>query len=140
MNLCKAFFVGRCTKDPELRYTPGDNSIPVCSVDIALETGYGNNKHTNYFHIKGYRKNAENMSKYWEKGKKVVLCCTPSQSRWKTKDGRSAERVEYIVESWEFAESRAAQQGHGGSGEASSSEGLSFMDIPDDIENELPFV
>lgn len=138
MNLCKTFLVGRCTKDPELKYTPGENSVPVATVDLAVETGYGNNKHANYFHIKGYRKNAENMNKYWIKGKKVILSCTPTQSRWKTKDGKSAERLEFIVDSWEFAESRAAQQGHGGSKD--SSDGLSFMDIPDDIESELPFV
>ena len=63
--------VGRLGNDPELRYTPSGD--PVCNFSLATDVGFGDNKETTWFKITAWRKTAESVNQYLQKGSKVLI-------------------------------------------------------------------
>ncbi len=138
MNKC--FFVGRTTRDIELRYTQANNTA-LAKFSIATDSGYGDNKKTNFFNMTAWGKTAETLEKYAPKGTKLALECQAVQNQYTDKNGNRVNTVDFTVLSFEFAESKNASQQNTQSRPEhmpqSDSEG--FMTIPPDMENELPF-
>lgn len=158
MGLCRSFFCGRATSDIELKYTASDNPMAVAIFDIAVDTGFGEKKKSNFFHLKAFSKTAESMSKYVLKGTKIIVQCQPQQERWKNKDGKTVSREVHYVQEWEFAESKSSQSNNfePSAKQATAQHQQSFtpepeapkthvnnhpwMSIPDGLSDELPFV
>lgn len=65
--------IGNATKDPELRYSTGENPTAICRFSIANNEGYGERKETNFVNIVVFGKQAENCEKYVKKGSKVAV-------------------------------------------------------------------
>ena len=108
MPLCKSFFCGRTTRDIELRYT--QSQMAVAQVSLAVDTGYGDKKRSNFFNLTAFNKNAESMSKYVTKGTKIIVECQPQVESYTNREGTKITRDVHIVQNWEFAESKSAQQ------------------------------
>ncbi len=138
MNKC--FFVGRTTRDIELRYTQANNTA-LAKFSIATDSGYGDNKKTNFFNMTAWGKTAETLEKYAPKGTKLILECQAVQNQYTDKNGNKVNTVDFTVLNFEFAESKNASQQNTQSRPEpmpqTDSEG--FMQIPMDLENELPF-
>jgi single-strand DNA-binding protein len=138
MNLC--IFTGRTTKDIELRYSQDNTAVGRFS--LAVDTGYGDNKKTAFLNCVVFKNSAESMEKYVKKGTKIIVQAEVTQSNYTDKDGNKRSSLDFIVRSWEFAESK-------GNGEQRNTQeppkptphdiGDGFMNIPDYIEEELPF-
>ena len=129
MNKC--FFIGRTTKEVELRYTQGNQPIAVANVSIAVEDGYGDNKTTSFFDLVIWGKRAESFDKYCPKGTKVAIEARAKQNHWKDKNGNNRYSVSFQVDNWEFAQSKADAEKTGGD---------DFMDVDDSsIMEDLPF-
>ena len=62
MNKC--IFVGRTTRDVELRYTQSANPLAVGRTSIAVERGYGDKKKTSFFNISAFGETAETMGQF----------------------------------------------------------------------------
>jgi single-strand DNA-binding protein len=62
----KATFIGRLTKDPELKYTP--SGVAVANFTLAVDTGWGDNKKTYFPNFIAFKKTAENLSNLQKKG------------------------------------------------------------------------
>jgi len=78
----KVVLIGRLTKDPELRYT--SNNIPVCSFSLAVNRPFvsnNNDKNVDFFNCTAWRKQAENVAKYVNKGSMVAI-----EGRLQTRD------------------------------------------------------
>lgn len=137
MNIC--IFSGRTTKDIELRYTQDNMAIGTFS--LAVDSGYGDNKKTSFFNCTVFKGTAESMEKYVKKGTKIVLQAEASQSEYKDKDGNKRTAINFIVRNWEFAESKngGVERGNDGVAPTPSVGEDGFMDIPDNIDEELPF-
>ena len=106
MNKC--IFVGRTTRDFELRYSQGEKPIAVASSSIAVDTGYGDRKKTSFFNITSFGKTAETMQQHVKKGTKIILECEAVQNEYTNREGKKTSSISFNVRSFEFAESKVS--------------------------------
>ena len=132
----KVIFCGRTTKDIEMRYSQGENSMAIGRFSIAVDSGYGDKKKTSFFNCTIFGKQAEAFEKYVPKGTKVLLECEANQNQYTDKNGNKVNSVDFIVKSFEFCESKSQSNSQP---QAAPSNSDGFMNIPDGVEDELPF-
>lgn len=105
----KVILMGRLTKDPELRYT--NNKTPVCSFTIAVNNGYGEKQQTDFINCVAWNKTAEFVTKYFTKGKMIVIADGRISTRsWETQDGKRAYATEVVANEVSFGETKSSQQ------------------------------
>lgn len=104
----KVILMGRLTKDPELRYT--NNKTPVCSFTIAVNNGYGENQRTDFVNCLAWNKTAEFVTKYFTKGKMIIVIGRISTRSWETQDGKRAYATEVVAKEVSFGETKSSQQ------------------------------
>lgn len=155
MNKC--IFTGRATADPESRYTP--DGRPYATFSLAVDDGFGDNKHTSFFNFIAGGKSAESLAKYVRKGDKLVVTSAARQQEYTTKDGAKRRDISFRLESWEFAQSKSAGGQDGTQAQPAQQAQAprqqaqpprqqqrqqappqqDFMDIPPGYMDELPF-
>lgn len=150
-----AILCGRLTKDVEIKTTKaGDKETTVGSFTLAVDDGYGDNKHTNFFPCSVFGKQAETMEKWCKKGTRVVLNCKPRQNSYKDNNGNNHSYINFIVQSFEFANGKNENSGSEEQAEQQQTAAPTpsapsatpapkkeedFMQIPDELGDELPF-
>ena len=133
----KVIFCGRTTKDVEMRYSQGENSMAIGRFSIAIDSGYGDKKKTSFFNCTIFGKQAEAFEKYVPKGTKVLLECEANQNQYTDKNGNKVNSVDFIVKSFEFCESKSQSNSQT---QTTPSNNDGFMNIPAGLEDEgLPF-
>ena len=133
----KVIFLGRTTKDIEMRYSQGENSMAIGRFSIAIDSGYGDKKKTSFFNCTIFGKQAEAFEKYVPKGTKVLLECEANQNQYTDKNGNKVNSVDFIVKSFEFCESKSQSNSQP---QPTQSNNDDFMSIPDNLEDSgLPF-
>ena len=133
----KVIFCGRTTKDIEMRYSQGENSMAIGRFSIAIDSGYGDKKKTSFFNCTIFGKQAEAFEKYVPKGTKVLLECEANQNQYTDKNGNKVNSVDFIVKSFEFCESKSQSNSQPQSAQSSDN---SWMSIPDNLDDSsLPF-
>ncbi len=97
---------GRITKTPELKFTP--QSVPVCSFSLAVERNYqkDGNREADFIDCVSYRKTAEFVSQYFQKGQMMIVTGSLKKRSWRTQDGQTRYATEVIVDSAYFADSK----------------------------------
>ena len=134
----KNYFTGRTTKDLEMRYAQGDNPMAIGRFSLAVDSGYGDKKKTNFFNMTVFGKTAENMEKMVKKGTKILVECEANQNQYKDKNGNNVNTVDFIVKSFEFCESKSSQQSQNND-RPQAPQDNSWMSIPDGVDDGLPF-
>lgn len=105
----KVILMGRLTRDPELRHT--GKGTPVTTFSIAIDNGYGDNKRTDFVNCLAWNKTAEFVTKYFTKGKMIVIADGRISTRsWETQDGKRAYATEVIANEVNFGETKSSQQ------------------------------
>ena len=104
----KVILMGRLTKDPELRYT--NNKTPVCSFTIAVNNGYGEKQQTDFINCVAWNKTAEFVTKYFTKGKMIIVIGRIATRSWETQDGKRAYATEVVANEVNFGETKSSQQ------------------------------
>lgn len=143
MNL--TILMGRLTRDPEVRYTTDENPKAVARYTLAVDRRYGNDGENNADFIRcvAFDKKAEFAEKYLHKGTKVLVTGRIQTGSYTNRDGQNVYTVEVIIGNCEFAESKNNSEGYqhqqGEEQQILSSLGDGFMNIPDGIDEELPF-
>lgn len=142
----KVILMGRLTRDPEVRYGAGENSTAVARYTIAVDRRFKRDgeQSADFIGCVAFGRNAEFAEKYLRQGTKIVLTGRIQTGSYTNRDGQKVYTTDIVVEEQEFAESKAAAAGNGGQGNysrASSapSDANGFMNIPDGIDDELPF-
>ena len=142
----KVILMGRLTRDPEVRYGAGENSTAVARYTIAVDRRFKRDgeQSADFIGCVAFGRNAEFAEKYLRQGTKIVLTGRIQTGSYTNRDGQKVYTTDIVVEEQEFAESKAATAGNGGQGNysrASSapSDANGFMNIPDGIDDELPF-
>ena len=132
--------VGRMTADPEVRYTQGDNSMCIASFTVALDRRSRNAEQTADFpNCVAFGKTAEFIEKYFHKGMKIGGTGRIQTRNYTNRDGQKVYVTEIVIEQAEFVESKG-QQSAPAKNSAKSSDPLDgFMNIPDGIDELLPF-
>ena len=143
----KAIEIGRLTRDPEVRYSQGNNTA-VARYTIAVDRKFKREgeQTADFIPCVVFGKQAEFAEKYFRKGTKVVISGRITTGSYTNKDGQKIYTTEITVEEQEFAESRAESEANRGmyqqsapSPAPSAPAGDGFMNIPDGIDEELTF-
>lgn len=147
----KVILMGRLTRDPEVRYTTGDNSSAYARYTLAVDRRVrrdGGEQTADFINCVAFGKSAEFAEKYLHKGTKMLISGRIQTGSYTNKDGVKVYTTDVVVEDQEFAESKATASSNGGfessqTGAAAqapqpgTSDG--FMSIPDGIDDDLPF-
>ena len=147
----KVMLMGRLTRDPEVRCSQGANPMAIARFSIAVDRRFKRQgePEADFFNCTAFGKQAEFVEKYLKKGTKIVLEGSVQNNNYTNKDGQKVYGTRIVVDNLEFAESKAASENSGytggqssyGSQPAPAPSGAQdgFMDIPSEIEEELPF-
>lgn len=151
----KVILMGRLTRDPEVRYSAGDNSMAIARYTLAVDRRFRRDgeQSADFIGCVAFGKSAEFAEKYLRQGTKLVVTGRIQTGSYTNRDGQKVYTTDVVVEEQEFAESRAAASEGGmmrqsapspmaaapmpSPSQASVSDG--FMNIPDGIDEELPF-
>ena len=131
-------FLGRLTKDPEVRYTANTNS-QVTVFPLAVNRRFASQngeRQTDFFNLTAFGKTAEFCSKYYKKGQQVLVEGRIQNRTWEDQNGQKRYATDFIVEQAYFADSR--RDGAEGSFEMPSVSDASDFITVDDSED-LPF-
>jgi len=152
----KVILMGRLTRDPEVRYSQNESSTAVARYTLAVDRRFsrnngGDNQQTaDFIGCVAFGRSAEFAEKYFRKGLKIVVTGRIQTGSYTNRDGQKVYTTDVVVEDQEFAESKNASSansgdfgGPGGFAPADrpspSAAGDGFMNIPDGIDEELPF-
>ena len=144
----KVILMGRLTRDPEVRYSQGgENSLAIARYTLAVDRRFkrnGDEQTADFIGCVAFGRNAEFAEKYFRQGLKVVVTGRIQTGSYTNKDGQKVYTTDVVVEECEFAESKNAAGENSGFTPSdrpspSSAAGDGFMNIPDGIDEELPF-
>lgn len=131
---------GRLTRDPEVRYTDGGLSIARFTLAVNRRFKQENGPSADFIQCKAFGKTAEFIEKYFSKGRKMDLNGRIQTGSYQNQDGATVYTTEVIVENVEFGESRSASGNGSNNGNQMPVPGDDgFMNIPDGLDEELPF-
>ncbi len=142
----KVILMGRLTRDPEVRYSQGENATAVARFTLAVDRRFRrDDASTDFIGCVAFGRNAEFIEKYFRQGTKALITGRIQTGSYTNRDGQKVYTTDVVVEDQEFAESKNAS-GSNDSGFAPASRpqpsaaiGDGFMNIPDGIDEELPF-
>lgn len=131
----KIILMGWLTRDPEIRYSQGSNSMMIARYTLAVDKKRKRDDGitADFFRIVAFNRLAEFAEKYLHRGTKILLSGYVQTGTYE-KDGVKMPFFEVVAGEQEFAESKGASSNNG----RNSMDSDGFMDIPDDME-ELPF-
>lgn len=139
----KVILMGRLPRDPEVRYTQSDNASAVARFSLAVDRRFkkDGDQTADFINCVAFGKTGEFIEKYGHKGTKFVIEGRIQTGSYTNKDGQKVYTTDVVVEQVEFAESKASADGNTTNNTANSNAptDTSFMDIPDGIDEELPF-
>ena len=141
----KAILSGRLTRDPEVRYSQGEQATAIARYTLAVDRrGRGTKEGeqtADFISCVAFGKAGEFAEKYLKKGTKMIVTGRIQTGSYTNKEGVKVYTTEVVVEEQEFAESKNSSQGNTGNAQPApnTSEDDGFMDIPDGIDEELPF-
>ena len=145
----KVILMGRLTRDPEVRYSQGENSTAIARYTLAVDRRFRRNNDgeqtADFIGCVAFGRSAEFAEKYFRQGLKVIVTGRIQTGSYTNKEGQKVYTTDVVVEDQEFAESKNSNAGvEGGFSGGSrapepSGAGDGFMNIPDGIDEELPF-
>ena len=141
----KVILMGRLTRDPEVRYTQGNEPMAIARYTLAVDRRGrkdGGEATADFIQCVAFRNNAEFAEKYLRQGTKIAITGRIQTGSYTNKDNIKVYTTEVIAEDIEFAESKAAAEGSSGAGghqKPDQTENDGFMNIPEGIDEELPF-
>ena len=140
----KVILMGRLTRDPEVRYSQGENAMAVARFTLAVDRRFRrDDASTDFIGCVAFGQNAEFIEKYFRQGTKALITGRIQTGSYTNRDGQKVYTTDVVVEETEFAESKGAQADSGfqpaSRPQPSAAIGDGFMNIPDGIDEELPF-
>lgn len=147
----KVILMGRLTREPDIRYSQGENSMAIARYTLAVDRrtrGQNGEQPADFISCVAFNKAAEFAQKYLHQGTKILVSGRIQTGSYTNRDGQRVYTTDVIIEECEFAESKAsaagsnAQSGYQQTSRPAPSAAASdeFMNIPDGVEDEeLPF-
>ena len=154
----KVILMGRLTRDAEIRYSQGESSTAIARFSLAVDRRFrrdSDEQTADFINCVAFGRTAEFLERFGRKGTKFVLEGRIQTGSYTNKDGQRVYTTDVVAENVEFAESKNASGGgdggYSGGGDGgysgggmsapspSGAAGDGFMNIPDGIDEELPF-
>lgn len=142
----KVILMGRLTRDPEVRYSQGgENPLSIARYTLAVDRRFRRDgeQTADFISCVSFGKTAEFAEKYFRQGTRITISGRIQTGSYTNRDGVKVYTTEVVVEEQEFAESKSKQQSNTQAGPSpygpAPGSGDGFMNIPDGIDEELPF-
>lgn len=139
----KVILMGRLTRDPEIRYSQSENSMAIARFTLAVDRRFKRQGEADADFISciAFGKSAEHAEKYYRQGLKIAVTGRIQTGSYTNKDGQKVYTTDVIVEESEFAESKRSDGNNQqvSRPDPSTAIGDGFMNIPDGLDEELPF-
>lgn len=143
----KVILMGRLTRDPEVRYGTGENATAVARYTLVVDCRFKRDGEvsTDFIGCVAFGRNAEFAEKYLHQGTKIALTGRIQTGNYINREGQKIYTIDIVVEEQEFAESKAMASDNGVQSNYSRpastpTDADGFMNVPDGIDDELPFV
>ena len=157
----KVILMGRLTRDPDVRYSAGENALAIARYTLAVDRRFTRNGEASadFINCVVFGRGAEFAEKYLRQGVKIAVTGRIQTGSYTNREGQKVYTTEVVVDDQEFAESKAASEGYASSrpqaggyaggrpadiapaapaADPGAADG--FMNIPDGIDEELPFL
>ena len=145
----KVILMGRLTRDPEVRYSQGENALAIARYTLAVDRRAARREGeatADFINCVAFGRSAEFAERYLRQGTKIVVSGRIQTGSYTNRDGQKVYTTEVVVEESEFAESKANSSAPSNNSyqaspapSPSADFGDGFMNIPDGIDEELPF-
>ena len=151
----KVILMGRLTRDPDVRYSNGEQATAVARFTLAVDRRVARRdgeQTADFIGCVAFGRTAEFVEKYFRQGMRMVISGRIQTGSYTNRDGQKVYTTDVVVEEVEFAESKASQERSGASAGMPTTAGTTpggaaglttdkdgFMNIPDGIDEELPF-
>ncbi len=148
----RVILIGRLTRDPDIRYSQNDQTMAIAHYTLAVDRrgrrdGNDGQQTADFISCTAFRQQAEFAEKYLRKGMKIAVVGRIQTGSYTNREGQKVYTTDVIVEDHEFCESKSANPSSGGSYASpaaaspvpDSAVGDGFMNIPDGLDEELPF-
>ncbi|MDO5390951.1 MAG: single-stranded DNA-binding protein [Eubacteriales bacterium] len=148
----KVILMGRLTRDPDVRYSAGENALAIARYTLAVDRRFKRDGEAtaDFISCVAFGRAAEFAERYFHQGIRIVVSGRIQTGSYTNREGQKVYTTEVVVEEQEFAESKSASDQYAASHpsapapsaaaptpSAASADG--FMNIPDGIDEELPF-
>lgn len=136
----KVTLIGRLTKDPDVRYSQGEQQTAIARYSLAVARKFKRDgePEADFINCVAFGKTGEFAEKYLHKGTKIAVIGRIQTGSYTNKDGQKVYTTDVVVEEHEFCESKNTQSAQEPSAPPSPSND-GFMNIPDGISDEIPF-
>ncbi len=154
----KVILMGRLTREPDIRYSQGERQMAIARYTLAVDrrvrtSANGGEQAADFISCVAFDRAAEFAEKYLHQGTKILVSGRIQTGSYTNRDGQKVYTTDVIIEEQEFAESKASSAS-AGSGYTAGTQGNyqqtsrpapssvateGFMNIPDGVEDELPF-
>ena len=146
----KVILMGRLTRDPNVHYTAGDNPMGIARYTLAVDRRIKREGEAtaDFISCIAFGKAAEFAERYFRQGIRIVVSGRIQTGSYTNRDGNKVYTTDVVVEEQEFAESKNSAAGNSNT-QSNTAAGQSignttvdtdgFMNIPDGIDEELPF-
>lgn len=155
----KVILMGRLTRDPEVRYSQGESPLAIARYTLAVDrrfnrnNGGDNQQSADFISCVAFGRSGEFAEKYLRKGTKIAVSGRIQTGSYTNREGQKVYTTDVVLDDIEFAESKSTSDanrggmGMGGGYQAApapapgpmGAAGDGFMNIPDGIDEELPF-
>lgn len=147
----KVTLIGRLTRDPEIRYSDGGIAVARYTLAVNRVKTKDGNQEADFINCVTFGKGAEFAEKYLRKGQQIAVSGRIQTGSYTNRDGQKVYTTDVVVSEHEFTGSKNSDSGNNSSGQTNSGSGNNsgnttypggsdgFMNIPDGIDEELPF-
>lgn len=137
----KVILMGRLTRDPEIRYTQGENPLAIARYTLAVDRRFRRDGEAtaDFINCVAFGRQAEHAERYYHQGIRVTICGRIQTGNYTNRDGVKVYTTEVVVEEQEFAESKTSDSRHMIRGTSVENDSEGFMQLPDGINEEMPF-
>ena len=135
----KVILIGRLTRDPEIRYSQGEQAMAVARYTLAVDRRFrrDNDQQTaDFIGCVAFGRQGEFAEKYLRKGVKIAITGRIQTGSYTNRDGQKVYTTDVVAESQEFCEKKAESPAPSAQPAFDPDR---FMDIPEDIDEGLPF-
>ena len=132
--------MGRLTKEPDVKYTTGENSLCIARYTLAVDRKFKREGEptADFINCVAFGKNGEFAEKYFTKGTKIAVSGSIQTGSYENKKGQKVNTTDVIINTQEFAESKAVADANRKQAEPKPQPADDFVDVPDD-DSGLPF-
>lgn len=133
----KVILIGRLSKDVDVRYA-GETCVARYSLAVDRKFKRDGEPSADFINCVAFGNQGQFAEKYLRKGMKIAICGRIQCGQYKNKDGQTVYTTDIVVEEHEFCESKGTTEQAKPSAYTTPKDDV-FMQIPDDIADELPF-